>query len=158
MQIRELYVNEMDKAIDLVWHVFLEFEAPDYSEQGVKEFWNSIHDEEYLNKLRIYGAFEDEQILGMIATRNAGGHIALFFVDGNYQRQGIGKKLFSLVSEDNIGGSITVNSSPFAVPIYHRLGFVDTNSERVTNGLRYTPMRINFKNQSVNVHWKREDI
>ena len=158
MQIRELYVNEMDKAIDLVWHVFLEFEAPDYSEQGVKEFWNSIHDEEYLSKLRIYGAFEDEQILGMIATRNEGGHIALFFVDGNYQRQGIGKKLFSLVSEDNIGGSITVNSSPFAVPIYHRLGFVDTNSERVTNGLRYTTMMINLKNQSVNVHRKREDI
>lgn len=158
MQIRELYVNEMDKAIDLVWHVFLEFEAPDYSEQGVKEFWNSIHDEEYLNKLRIYGAFEDEQILGMIATRNEGGHIALFFVDGNYQRQGIGMKLFSLVSEDNTGGSITVNSSPFAVPIYHRLGFVETNSERVTNGLRYTPMMINLKNQSVNVHRKREDI
>lgn len=158
MQIRELYVNEMNKAIDLVWHVFKEFEAPDYSEQGVKEFWNSIHDEEYLNKLRIYGAFEDEQILGMIATRNEGGHIALFFVDGKYQRHGIGKKLFSLVSEDNTGGSITVNSSPFAVPIYHRLGFVDTNSERVTNGLRYTPMMINLKNQSVNVHRKREDI
>lgn len=87
-----------------------------------------------------------------------GGHIALFFVDSNYQRQGIGKKLFSLVSEDNTGGSITVNSSPFAVPIYHRLGFVDTNSERVTNGLRYTPMMINLKNQSVNVLRKREDI
>ena len=113
MLIRELYENEMDGAIDLAWHVFLEFEALDYSEQGVKEFWKSIHDEAYLNQLRIYGAFEDEKILGIIATRNEGGHVALFFVDGKYQRQGIGKDLFALVCKENTSGSITVNSSPF---------------------------------------------
>ncbi|WP_394916820.1 GNAT family N-acetyltransferase [uncultured Robinsoniella sp.] len=147
MLIRELYENEMDGAIDLAWHVFLEFEALDYSEQGVKEFWKSIHDEAYLNQLRIYGAFEDEKILGIIATRNDGGHVALFFVDGKYQRQGIGKDLFALVCKDNTSGSITVNSSPFAVPVYHHLGFTDTDSEKVTNGLRYTPMVINLNNR-----------
>jgi len=25
-------------ALDLVWQVFLEFEAPDYSEEGIQEF------------------------------------------------------------------------------------------------------------------------
>jgi hypothetical protein len=35
---------------------------------------------------------------------------------------------------------MTVNSSPYAVNIYHSLGFVDTDIEKVTNGMKYTPM------------------
>ena len=38
---------------------------------------------------------------------------------------------------------MTVNSSPYAVPIYHKLGFKDTGSEQVVNGLRFTPMELN---------------
>jgi len=38
---------------------------------------------------------------------------------------------------------MTVNSSPYAVPIYHKLGFKDTGSEQVVNGLRFTPMEQN---------------
>ncbi|WP_081998881.1 GNAT family N-acetyltransferase [Robinsoniella peoriensis] len=39
---------------------------------------------------------------------------------------------------------ITVNSSPFAIPVYHKFGFVDTDTEKVTNGLMYTPMEISL--------------
>ncbi|WP_394922858.1 GNAT family N-acetyltransferase [uncultured Robinsoniella sp.] len=46
--------------------------------------------------------------------------------------------------KDNTSGSITVNSSPFAVPAYHHLGFTDTGSKKVTNGLRYTTMVISL--------------
>ncbi|WP_347567129.1 GNAT family N-acetyltransferase [Alistipes finegoldii] len=35
---------------------------------------------------------------------------------------------------------ITVNSSPYAVEIYRRLGFTATDAERVTDGIRFTPM------------------
>ncbi|MFR3657622.1 MAG: GNAT family N-acetyltransferase [Eisenbergiella sp.] len=28
-----------------------------------------------------------------------------------------------------------------AVPVYHKLGFVDTNTEQLTDGIRYTPMK-----------------
>ena len=34
----------------------------------------------------------------------------------------------------------TVHSSPYAVEVYRHLGFVPTDSEQVTHGLRYTPM------------------
>ncbi|MEI3367845.1 GNAT family N-acetyltransferase [Clostridium sp. CAG:265] len=37
-----------------------------------------------------------------MATRNHGTHIALFFVDGKYHRQGIGKKLFKTVLDNTI--------------------------------------------------------
>ncbi|MCQ4640814.1 GNAT family N-acetyltransferase [Blautia coccoides] len=35
----------------------------------------------------------------------------------------------------------TVNSSPYAVPVYHKFGFVDTDCEQLTDGMRYTPMK-----------------
>ena len=141
MRYRELDAQERVLALDLVWRVFLDYEAPDYGEQGVAEFERSLHDPGFVSALRWYGAFAGDALIGVIATRSEDSHVALFFVEGPYQRQGVGRALFELVVRDNTTGSITVNSSPYAVPIYHRLGFVDTDSEQVTNGLRYTPMR-----------------
>lgn len=37
--------------------------------------------------------------------------------------------------------AITVNSSPYAVPVYHKLGFVDMDVEQISDGMRYTPMK-----------------
>lgn len=142
MTYRRLEPCELPEALELVWKVFLAFEAPDYSEEGVAEFEKSIHDPKYLEMLRCYGAFDNEDIVGIIATRSNGSHIALFFVDEQYQKQGIGRQLFELVLRDDSGGTITVHSSPFAVPVYRRLGFVDTDTEQETNGIRYTPMKL----------------
>lgn len=140
MVYRELYETETEKALDLVWNVFLEFEAPDYSEHGTAEFYRSIHDKQYLETLRLYGAFFKDVLVGIIATRCGGNHIALFFVDGRYQGHGIGRKLFELAAADNFSGRMTVNASPYVVSIYRHLGFTDTDSEQITHGIRYTPM------------------
>ena len=35
----------------------------------------------------------------------------------------------------------TVNSSPYAVEFYRHLGFKTTDTQQLTDGLRYTPMR-----------------
>lgn len=138
LSIKRLHKAEIEAALNLVWNVFQEYEAPDYTQEGIDEFYKSIHDENYLSKLSIYGAFSKEELIGVIATRNCGTHIALFFVDGNYHRQGVGRKLFQAVRTDKM----TVNSSPYAVAIYQRLGFEAANAEQVVNGLRFTPMEL----------------
>lgn len=140
--IKELNKNKLNEALSLVWKVFNEYEAPDYSKEGIDEFHKSINDTNYLATLRVFGAFEDDNLLGVIATRNHGTHIALFFVNGKYHRQGIGKKLFKTVLDNTTSNKITVNSSPYAIPVYHKLGFYDTNKEQVINGLRFTPMEL----------------
>lgn len=92
------------EALCLTWSVFQQYEAPDYTQEGVEEFYKSIHDEKYLSELCWYGAFIQKNLVGVIATRNAGTHIALFFVQGRYHRQGIGKQLvlkFPATSEIN---------------------------------------------------------
>ena len=86
MEIRNARDIETKKALDLVWKVFLEFEAYDYVREGIDEFYNFINGN-YINTLEIYGAYENRKIIGIIATRNEGNHIALFFVDGKYQQR-----------------------------------------------------------------------
>jgi GNAT superfamily N-acetyltransferase len=53
--------------------------------------------EGYLSKLRMYGAFMENRLVGVIATRSEGAHIALFFVKGEYHGRGIGSQLFKTV-------------------------------------------------------------
>ena len=89
LSIRKLNKKEIESALNMVWKVFLEYEAPDYTQEGIDEFYKSIHDENYLSMLSVYGAFSNGELVGVIATRNSGKHIALFFVDGKYHRQGI---------------------------------------------------------------------
>ena len=115
----KLKKNRYREAIDLAWEVFQEYEAPDYSKEGIESFYNSIHSEEYIRQLEIFGAFENEELVGMMATRNNGNHIALFFVKSKYQNKGIGRQLFQRICLENISGKITVNSSPYALEIYH---------------------------------------
>ncbi|PWA09269.1 GNAT family N-acetyltransferase [Pueribacillus theae] len=128
-------------AMKLVWSVFLEFEAPDYTAEGINTFRDFINNEDAIKGLEIYGAYEKGNLIGVIATRNEGNHIALFFVHGKYHKQGVGRKLFEAVLKNSTLEIITVNSSPYAVEIYHKLGFVDTDIEQIKEGMRFTPMK-----------------
>jgi len=145
MTFRSLIQVETEAALELAWNVFLEYEAADYSHEGVDEFFKSIHDPEFVRKLTFYGAFDGEDLVGVLATRSNGDHIALFFVTGKMQGQGIGRTLFELALKNNTSGKMTVNSSPYAVEIYRHFGFVHTNTEQVTNGIRFTPMELIIK-------------
>ncbi|BAK98337.1 putative acetyltransferase [Oscillibacter valericigenes Sjm18-20] len=141
IKIMEIGTDSREEALNLVWKTFRQYEAPDYSAEGVETFYQSaIANEAYLKSIQIYGAYDGDTLLGVIATRNGGNHIALFFVDGAHHRQGIGKALFQTVVENSASDEITVNSSPYAVEVYHRLGFADTAPEQITGGMRYTPM------------------
>lgn len=141
MQIRQVFENQMLDVKNLIIEVFMKFEAPDYSEEGIKSFFDTaINNDEFMGALTIYGAYDNNKLVGVIATRNAGKHIALFFVDGNYHRKGIGRKLFNTIVECCDSSEITVNSSPYAKEIYHHLGFQDTDIEQTITGIRFIPM------------------
>jgi GNAT superfamily N-acetyltransferase len=143
-----LQKNAIRFALDLVWKVFLEFEAPDYSRQGIEEFrkfisYNSIVEKFDNGELHFWGCIDNDELTGIIVTRRIN-HICMLFVKKEYHRRGIATSLFQTVkerckSQKNIS-KITVNSSPYAVEFYHHLGFVDTDREQTVNGIRFTPM------------------
>ena len=42
LKIRKIAKEEMKNALNLVWKVFLKYEAPDYNKEGIDEFKISI--------------------------------------------------------------------------------------------------------------------
>ena len=147
-EIRKLDVADLQNALHLVWEVFLEFEAPEYSEEGIQEFkdfiyYESIKEKLLKSELLMWGGFIGNKLVGVIATYPC--HICLLFVDKAYHKQGIARSLFDEVLDyyktNTAHSEITVNSSPYAVATYHRLGFIDTNSEQTVNGIRFVPMK-----------------
>lgn len=148
MIIKMLEQVHLKDALDLILNVFMEYEAPDYSEQGIQEFKKFISYENVIekflnNQMLFWGCYMKDKLVGVISTRNTN-HISLLFVQKEFHRQGIAKELFNTVikecnkSNHNI---ITVNSSPYAVHIYHHLGFTDTDNEQEIDGICFTPMK-----------------
>lgn len=142
MIISKLNKQEIENSLPLVWDVFCKYEAVHYPEDGKKAFWEAIHSDDYLNMLTAYGAFDDDRQIGIIATRNGGSHIALFFVDGDYHKRGIGRQLFDACMADNRSDIVTVHSSEYAVEVYKKLGFVQKESIQESGGIRYVPMEL----------------
>jgi GNAT superfamily N-acetyltransferase len=160
MNIRALGNDDIVQAMRLVWDVFSEFEAPGYEQQGVDEFRRYIESNAVamrmdLGELKLWGCFDEGVMTGVIAIRprepgapkdgfKGFSHISLLFVKKEYHRRGIAKALFETVKQACAGSGaseITVNSSPYAVEVYSRLGFVPTDAEQNVNGIRYTPMK-----------------
>ncbi|WP_419727020.1 GNAT family N-acetyltransferase [Terrisporobacter petrolearius] len=140
MEIKKLKGYDISEALDLVLNVFMQYEAPDYSQRGIETFKECINDVKWVGSLEWFGAYKDKLLIGIIATRNEGNHIALFFVKGEYHKQGIGRKLFEIVIENSTRDWITVNSSPYAIEVYKHFGFSPIQEEQITDGIRYTPM------------------
>lgn len=148
--IRRLKNDELDAAFTLIWTVFKEFVASDYTDEGIACFYDHfIDNRDFRNKFIsgshiMNGAFDDRRLVGVLSiSKNA--HISCVFVDKNYQRKGIATALFAKViaelREQKVD-KIKLNASPYAVPFYHAIGFTDTDKEKVYNGIRYTPMEM----------------
>ena len=146
--VRPLENAEIAKALQLAWRVFCEFESPDYAPEGTGEFKKYLNDDAYLAGIRYYGAFDAEKLVGMLGIREERCHICFFFVEGKYQRLGIGRKLFRRMREDFPGRTITLNSSPYGLPFYKAIGFTATDRELTANGIRFTPMEYNEQEET----------
>lgn len=133
--------------MDLCRRVFLEFEAPEYPPEGVEAFDTYLADAAQVNSLTAFCAWEGSRPLGVLAAE--GSHIALFFVDPAFHRQGIGRRLFQAYLAEGGRGRVTVHSSPYAVEVYRHLGFSPTAEEQLSpDGIRYTPMIWEQKTES----------
>ena len=141
MDIIKIDETQIVDAIDLIWTTFLQFDAPDYSEEGIQSFKDCIESKEIISTLEFWGAYDGPKLKGVIATNENRKHICCFFVKAEYHRQGIGRKLWEHLLKNSQNEIITVHSSPYAVPVYHKLGFVDTDTEQLSDGMRYTPMK-----------------
>lgn len=145
--------KDWESAMKLAWETFLIFEAEEYSEEGIESFRDFISDQ-WLKNLFLKGeyqmlvALDGERIIGFITLRNRC-HISLLFVDKNYHRQGVGTALIQRLGEYLITEMgvdyMTVDSAPYALEFYHKLGFWDLAPRQENHGIIYTSMKKNLK-------------
>ena len=149
IEIKQLLNNEKDEALLFAKRVFIESEDESYSEQGIETFCNFVNNKKITKSFKVYGAFEDNVLKGIIATDRRKRHINLFFVDKVSQGKGIGKKLMNIVVNNNGNSYITVNSSRYGVPVYEKLGFIKMEEEKEQDGLKFTPMKLVLKDEII---------
>lgn len=134
----------------LIKKVYDEFVACDYSEEGNRFFYDWIDPlkmaERQKNERNIWVAKDLDEITGMIEIRD-NNRISLLFVDKEYQQQGIASKLFSIALEscmkkDSELNLFYVHASPFSMPIYKRMGFVETDKMQEKMGIKFLPMEM----------------
>lgn len=142
--------EEWEDAMGLAWKTFLEFEAGDYSPEGIRSFEDFVTD---TNLKRAFEAgnyqmmtvYDAGRMIGMITLRNKM-HISLLFVDKAYHFRGIGKALIghmaTFVQKEFGSPRMTVNASPYGVPFYHKVGFRDTGPQKCQDGIIFTPMEV----------------
>ena len=143
--------SQLPEAMELVWRVFQEFEAPDYSPEGVATFRQYIQIEAMADRfrsgeLRLWGDWKGCVLRGVLALRESDpqqSHISLLFVDRPWQRQGIGRALLIAAQarcQEKSIAELTVHASPYGVEAYKHMGFFPLDPEREEDGIRYTPM------------------
>jgi GNAT superfamily N-acetyltransferase len=148
--VRRLKGNELELALELAWNTYIEFEAPDYSPEGITTFKHDImENDEFKNACRdgtnrMWGAFAAEKLVGIFIMRGTS-HICMVFTHREYHRKGIATAIFQRLIHDVKAENpeisrLTLNSSPYGKPFYHHVGFVDTDVERIIDGIRFTPM------------------
>lgn len=96
-------------------------------------------------QLVFYAALHNNKITGILAVDDKLNHICLFFVDKDFQNTGIGTALFKSFLNEFMPKIVTVNSSPFAVKVYEKLGFTATGSRQASDRIVYIPMQYSSK-------------
>ena len=153
--ISELTEGEEEDMHLLVKKAFDEFIAPDYSQEGIDTFYGFIHPDLISDRIKSGGSFvlsarNAGRIIGIIEISDSAMgdvfRIRLFDVAKDFHGIGVGRKLVNRGIEkcrmiNPAMKTLTVNSSPFAVKIYQRLGFVETEGRQMKNGIIYYPMQ-----------------
>ena len=147
-EVRWARTEEWAPAMKMIWKTFLKYEGKDYTEEGIRNFFEFITDDDlYVSFLKgdyqMMVALDKERVIGAASVRSCN-HLSLLFVDEEYHRQGVGRALMSRMCEylkQEAGERyISLNAAPYAVNFYQKLGFRAVRPEDVYAGIRVTSM------------------
>lgn len=138
----------------LIRRVYDGYIAGDYSDEGNRFFYDWIEPGKITERQRegrkMYVAEINSTIVGVVEVRE-NNHISLLFVDSAHHGKGIAKKLVAkavsyCLQMDPALSKVFVHASPFSIPVYKKLGFVEQSDFIVEeNGMKYIPMEMTIK-------------
>lgn len=117
--------------------------ADTLSPKGVKTFASVVTPESFSERMQkdnlMFVAEDGGKPIGVIELKE-GRHIAVFFIEPAYQKQGVGKQLLREAFAHARQDQITVNASLTSVPAYQTFGFEPSGEISESGGLVYQPM------------------
>ena len=131
--------EEWDEAMHVVWQTFLEFDSKDCSPEGIQSFHDFLLSERLKlgfleGSYQLMVALSGGKVIGVGSLRDVN-HLSLLFVDGAFQRNGVGRTLLQVLCEylkNEVGECrISLTASPSAVGFYEKLGF-EKMRQRIT--------------------------
>jgi GNAT superfamily N-acetyltransferase len=153
LRIEKYQTGQETMIYKLIKKVYDEFVSIDYCEKGNNFFHEWIQPskiaERQNNQINIWIAFIEKELVGMMEIRD-NKFISLLFVDKKYQGRGIAKRLFDeslkeIIKRDSNLDKFFVHASPYSIPIYKKMGFVNKDNMREENGIKYMPMEMTIK-------------
>lgn len=138
--IRDIREFEFDKALLFAWKVFLQFDSQNCNQLELDQFYHMIHNPQYKSEIHLIGAYINNELIGVAASRYEGSHLSFMFVDARYQGTGIVNKLFEVIVKDCKESKMTSYVLPYPLKIYEKIGFRKSGPEEIVNGVIFTPM------------------
>lgn len=147
-EIRWARPEEWAPAMKMIWKTFMKFEGEDYTEEGIRNFFEFITDDDLYRAFlkgnyQMMVALDEGRVVGAGSIRNCN-HLSLLFVDEEYHHQGIGASLLWNLCEylEKEAGEryMSLKAAPYAVNFYRKLGFRPVAPEEEYSGIRVTPM------------------
>ena len=147
MQIRPATLNDADAISALIKSVAHYFTLQPHG-QGAEVFLQGIEPAAIAGYIAapdfLYFVGEiDQQLAGLVALR-LHRHLYHLFVGPAWQGRGLSRQLWlhvqqaALLAGNHQG--VTVNATPYAVPVYERFGFSPTGPRVETKGIAFVPM------------------
>jgi GNAT superfamily N-acetyltransferase len=147
MQIRPATLNDADAISALIKSVAHYFTLQPQG-QGAEGFLQGIEPAAIAGYIAapdfLYFVGEvDQQLAGLVALR-AHRHLYHLFVGPAWQGRGLSRQLWQhalqVALAVNQHQDVTVNATPYAVPVYERFGFQPTGPRVKTKGIAFVPM------------------
>lgn len=147
-EIRWARENEWAPAMKMIWSTFLQYDGQDYTEEGIRNFFDFITDDDLYRaflrgEYQVMVALSQGSVIGAGSLRNRN-HLSLLFVDGAYHRRGVGRAILMRLCEyleHEMGERyISLKAAPYAVDFYRKLGFRTVRPETEYSGIRVTEM------------------
>lgn len=151
-EIRWAHENEWSPTMRMIWRTFLKYEGNDYTQEGIKNFFDFITDDDlYVSFLKgeyqVMVALVSGEVIGAGSLRSRN-HLSLLFVDERFHRMGVGsailRRLCDYLKTEAGERYMSLQASPYAVDFYRKQGFRQVKPEMEYSGIRVTAMEKNF--------------
>ena len=145
MIIREMNEQDIEAVSAICMASFSSSVAGDLPGEGVSTFAKIVSRDALRDRMTrdtvILVAEYNERIEGVVELKE-GRHISMLFVEPEFQRKGIGRKLLSSALNYARADIVTVRASLSSVPAYEKYGFESRGDISESSGLVYQPMEI----------------